>query len=107
MKAKDRKEFILLVKSMPCCICSAPPPSEFHHICVGTRLGDEFGLALCTNCHRGDDGFSGKNRGAWDKSLENQMALLAKQYKKLGRPMPEFKTKIGYLKKYENICTTH
>lgn len=89
------KLFYLSVKSLPCVICGAPPYSEAHHICDrGRRLGNMFCISLCVNCHRGDDGFSGKNRKAWDKSLQNQLFLLTRTYKMLGLKPPVYKSKI-------------
>lgn len=74
---KAEKRRMLEIKLMECCVCGHPPPSDVHHITDrGRRLGHEFTLPLCYEDHRGDRGFSGKNRGAWDKSLENQLRLL-------------------------------
>lgn len=90
-----QKKWIMLVKSQPCIVCDAPPPSEFHHICdTGRRMGHEFGLPLCINCHRGQDGFTGKNRSAWDKSLPNQLLLCERLYERLERDMPEYTSKV-------------
>lgn len=89
------KLFMSAVKGLPCIICSAPPPSEAHHVCdTGRRLGNMFCLPLCTKCHRGNDGFSGINRTAWDKSLNNQLFLLRVVCKKLKVQPPEYKTKV-------------
>ena|GEM_PF-5095443 len=75
--SKSDREYMAKVSELPCIICAASPPSEVHHIThCGRRLGHDHTLPLCTNCHRGNDGFSGINRGAWDKSLNNQLALL-------------------------------
>lgn len=75
----EEKAFMKAVKQLPCIICGHAPISEFHHITkYGRRLGHMFGLPLCVECHRGNDGFSGINRSAWDKSLENQLGLLEK-----------------------------
>lgn len=76
---KAEKLHMSRVASLPCVICEHPPPSECHHITeCGRRLGHMFTLPLCVNCHRGNDGFSGINRSAWDKSLDNQLKLLEK-----------------------------
>lgn len=96
-KAATLKEklFMSNIKEMRCIICTAPPINECHHITdTGRRLGNMFCLPLCTNCHRGNDGFSGINRTAWDKSLENQLFLLKIVCKKLGIKTPEYQTKI-------------
>lgn len=106
----NQKAWIMRVKTCPCIICNPEwfegevlPEyyhgnycSEAHHITNGTagRLGHEFILSLCEKCHRGNDGFSGKNRGAWDKSLTNQLALCEKIYRKFGREFKQPTTKI-------------
>lgn len=53
-----------------------------------------FTIPLWASCHRGEDGFSGKNRDAWDKSLSNQLKLLKQTCKYLGVKPPEYKSKI-------------
>lgn len=73
---KEEKEWMDAISQLPCVICHARPV-EVHHITrCGRRMGHLYTLPLCVNCHRGDDGFSGKNRKAWDKSLPNQLRLL-------------------------------
>ena len=75
------------IKELPCIVCRHAAPSDCHHITdCGRRLGHMFTLPLCYDCHRGDNGFSGKNRSAWDKSLSNQLELL----KKVNRQLHEF-----------------
>jgi hypothetical protein len=97
---KLEREHLLAVKGLPCVICNHPPISEAHHICdTGRRLGHSFVLPLCANCHRGDNGFSGKNRSAWDKSLKNQLELCKQVYKLLGR---EWKQPFSKLRQYDN-----
>ncbi len=103
---EEESRLIAEVKLFPCIICYPeffekadskvyPAGSEYHHICdTGRRLGHAWGLPLCISCHRGDNGFAGKNRSAWDKSLANQLTLCRKVYKNLGREMPELTTKI-------------
>jgi hypothetical protein len=76
---------MLNIKQMTCVVCNHGAPSDCHHITdCGRRLGHEFTIPLCYDCHRGDNGFSGKKRSAWDKSLENQMRLLEITNKRLG-----------------------
>ena len=71
------------VAELPCCICG-DFPVEVHHITqCGRRLGHKFTLPLCYEDHRGRRGFSGIDRGAWDKSLDNQLKLLEKVKDKL------------------------
>ncbi len=76
---KAERERMGKIKQLPCIVCNHAPPSDCHHITqCGRRLGNEFTLPLCYEDHRGKRGFSGTNRGAWDKSLSNQLLLLEK-----------------------------
>lgn len=87
---KSEKEHLLAVKELDCCVCGAHGPSDAHHLTqCGRRLGHEFVIPLCYECHRGDGGFSGKNRNAWDKSIFNQIRLVIETYKALGQNPPE------------------
>lgn len=76
-KTKDDIRRLLDIKHLDCIVCNHPAPSDAHHITeCGRRLGDDYTIPLCFDCHRGKNGFAGKNRGAWDKSLANQLILL-------------------------------
>ena len=111
MKSKSRKptgkeiEFIFKVKRLPCIICKAKAPSQAHHICdTGRRMGHAYILPLCEKCHIGQDGFTGLNRSAWDKSLANQLKLCQQVYMSLNMVMPIPTSKIvGY---YERMLET-
>jgi hypothetical protein len=50
------REHMLAVKGLPCSICSAPGPSEAHHIEQGLHFTT---VALCVDCHRGPYGWHG------------------------------------------------
>ena len=45
------------VKSLPCALCDAHPPSDAHHILEGRiqgrRSGDFCTIPLCKDCHQG------------------------------------------------------
>lgn len=72
------------IKQLDCQACGASGPSEAHHITdCGRRLGHFFTLALCPECHRGSNGFSGINREAWDKSLTTQLKLCVQAHEML------------------------
>lgn len=81
---KEEKARMAKVSALPCCVCGAYPV-EVHHITkFGRRLGHMFTLPLCVEDHRGNRGFSGINRSAWDKSLDNQLRLLEVVNEQLG-----------------------
>lgn len=65
MRAKNSKAFtsaesahIEAVKWLPCSVCSAPGPSDAHHI----KQGQHFTVvALCKDCHQGsENGWHGR-----------------------------------------------
>jgi cytochrome c5 len=61
LSAAERKH-LARVKSLPCSVCNAPPPSAAHHINQGQQYTT---VALCTDCHQGSlMGWHGQKR-AW------------------------------------------
>lgn len=105
MKSKSRKltkaelEFILLVKTLPCCICKPisnwgeyalikTNTSEAHHLThCGRRIGHIYLLPLCVAHHRGDIGISGY-KCEWDTSFINQFRMCKQMHDYLGLEMP-------------------
>lgn len=58
--AKERAH-LLRVKSLPCSVCDAPPPSDAHH----TKQSNPYTtVALCRDCHQGPNGWHG-DRALW------------------------------------------
>ncbi len=49
--------YLDFVRAKPCCVCSAPPPSDPHHIAprgqkgMGTKVSDYHAAPLCRKCH--------------------------------------------------------
>lgn len=94
------KEIMAAVKKSPCIVCGAKPISECHHICdTGRRLGHSYVLPLCTTCHRGEHGFTGRYRDKWDKSLKNQLELMKQVYAKLGKKPPVYAPKVNFIER--------
>jgi hypothetical protein len=61
LNAAERKH-LQRVKSLPCSVCNAPPPSAAHHINQGQQYTT---VALCYDCHQGSFmGWHGQKR-AW------------------------------------------
>lgn len=85
---REEKIHMGQVKSLPCAVCGLMGKTEVQHLVNGYRLGHFFTIPLCIYCHRGDRGFSGKERSSWDKSLSHQFELLTTTYMLLGKPMP-------------------
>lgn len=67
MKSKNHKAltkaesaYLLRVKTLPCSVCDAPPPSDAHHI---KQQRHYTAVALCKDCHQGSvNGFHGQRR---------------------------------------------
>lgn len=70
---KTEREHLAKVKSLPCSVCDAPPPSEAHHIQQGQQYTC---VALCPDCHRGPIlGWHGQRRMWAIKKMEEIDAL--------------------------------
>lgn len=61
------------VKSLPCVVCWAPPPSECHEIEQGQWFTS---VALCADCHRGShNGIHGQRR-IWNVNRMTELVAL-------------------------------
>lgn len=61
------------VKSLPCVVCWAPPPSECHEIEQGQWFTS---VALCADCHRGShNGLHGR-RAIWNVNKQTELTAL-------------------------------
>ena len=71
--SKFEKEYVGLVKSLPCSVCDAPPPSDAHHV----KQHRQFTVvALCKSCHQGAlMGWHGQKRMWAIKKMEEIDAL--------------------------------
>lgn len=71
---KAEREHIERVKSVPCAVCDAPPPTECHEIKQGQWFTS---VSLCTDCHRGPVlGLHGQKR-AWMVRKMDELDALA------------------------------
>lgn len=66
---KDRAH-LARVKSLPCVICNAPPPSDAHH-CIsdryGTRkVGDDATIPLCKRHHQDGTEAIHNGKASWE-----------------------------------------
>ena len=72
LNAAERKH-LQRVKSLPCSVCNAPPPSAAHHINQGQQYTT---VALCYDCHQGSlMGWHGQRR-AWAIRKMNELDAL-------------------------------
>jgi hypothetical protein len=53
---KADREHLAAVKSLPCGVCEAAPPSDAHHIEQGLHY---LCIPLCKDCHTGYNGWHG------------------------------------------------
>lgn len=68
-----------MVKSLPCSVCDAPPPSEAHH----AKQGDQWtAIALCPECHRGYNGWHG-TKALWRIRKMDELAALSVTVRRL------------------------
>lgn len=80
-KTKAEKAHIEVVKSLPCMLCSAPPPSDAHHI---RQQRHYTVIALCKDCHQGAfNGIHGQKR-MWKLHKVDELDLLNKQIGLMG-----------------------
>mgnify|MGYP001572091479 CR=1 FL=1 len=51
------KKHLAYIRTLPCCLCNAPPPSEAAHLRLGlaggtaVKPGDDLTVPLCRGCH--------------------------------------------------------
>jgi hypothetical protein len=70
---KAERAHIERVKSLPCAVCDAPPPSEAHEIEQGAWF---LSVPLCADCHRGSrNGIHGERR-MWAVKRMNELSAL-------------------------------
>lgn len=75
------------VKNLPCGVCSAPGPSDAHHMIAGRipgiRSPDWLTMPLCKDCHQGShNGIHGERR-MWDVMRTNEHKVLDATLEKL------------------------
>jgi hypothetical protein len=72
LNAAERRH-LQRVKSLPCSVCNAPPPSSAHHVKQGLQYTT---VALCYDCHQGSlMGWHGQKR-AWAIRKVDQLDAL-------------------------------
>lgn len=77
---KAERDYIELVKSLPCSVCNAPAPSAAHHI----KQENAFTVvALCQDCHQGyHNGWHGR-RAIWRVKKMDEVDALAVTLRRL------------------------
>lgn len=68
------------IKAMPCGVCSAPGPSDAHHIRLGLGMAQRarhwLTVPLCKACRQGPDGIHG-TRNLWRVYKVEELDVLA------------------------------
>lgn len=81
------------VKSLPCSVCNAPPPSSAHHV---RQHSQYICVALCHDCHQGAfNGIHGQRR-MWAVKKMDELDALNVTIRRLiedGYPLEEDDTK--------------
>jgi hypothetical protein len=79
LTAKDR-EHLAAIKSLPCGVCDASPPSDAHHIEQGLHY---LCIPLCKDCHQGShNGIHGR-RAMWNVLKKTELSVLNDVIKRL------------------------
>lgn len=78
---KAEQRHVERVKAMPCAVCGAAGPSDFHHILSGRTPGRKSptfcGIPLCKDCHQGSvNGIHGQRR-MWLVTKRDELACLS------------------------------
>lgn len=70
---QKEREWLQVVKSLPCSVCDAPGPSDAHHVKQHRQYTC---IALCKDCHQGPVmGFHGQKRMWAIKKMDELDAL--------------------------------
>ncbi|WP_341237914.1 hypothetical protein [uncultured Limnobacter sp.] len=72
IKAHERK-YLATVKSLPCGLCDAPPPSDAHHIEQGNHF---LCIPLCKDCHQGSNNGIHGRRNMWRVMKKTELDVL-------------------------------
>ena len=78
------RDYIGLIKSMPCALCGEPGPSDAHHIREGLgiaqRNNDYLTIPLCKDCHQGSHNGIHGHRHMWQVMKKTELDLLAETF---------------------------
>lgn len=72
--SRDEAAHLAAVKSLPCSVCDAPPPSAAHHIKQGQHFTT---VALCQDCHQGSENGIHGRRTMWRVMKMDELDALA------------------------------
>ena len=78
-EARDPKRLVR-VKSLPCVVCGAPPPSDAHHCICGRystrKAPDSMTIPLCKKCHQWGPNAIHNGKESWVDRNGNDFAFL-------------------------------
>jgi hypothetical protein len=70
---KADREHLAAVKSLPCGVCEAAPPSDAHHIEQGLHY---LCIPLCKDCHQGSNNGIHGRRAMWNVTKKTELSVL-------------------------------
>jgi hypothetical protein len=70
---KGEAAHLAAVKSLPCSVCNASPPSAAHHIKQGQHFTT---VALCQDCHQGSENGIHGRRTMWRVMKMDELCAL-------------------------------
>lgn len=77
---KSEREYLGLIKEMPCAVCDHPSPSDAHHI---EQHKQYLCIPLCKDCHQGSfNGIHGQAR-IWKVYKKTEMSCLNDTIRKM------------------------
>ena len=80
----DERRHVTRIKSMPCAVCDAPPPSDAHHVDQSSHF---LVLPLCKDCHQGShNGIHGQKR-MWAVMRKTELSALNETIGKIVKEM--------------------
>lgn len=74
----SERQHLEAVKSSPCSVCGAAPPSDAHHIVQGDHYTT---VALCKDCHQGSENGIHGRRTMWRVMKMDELSALNKTLK--------------------------
>lgn len=77
--SKTERSHLERVKSLPCSVCNAPPPSAAHHMKPDSAF---YTIALCYECHQGKSGIHG-DRAMWRVMKLDEVDALVATFRRL------------------------
>lgn len=74
----NERKHLEKIKGMACGVCSAPAPSDAHHLLEGGRRVGHFAvIPLCRSCHQDNKNGIHGEKNMWRVMRKTEMTVLA------------------------------